>query len=559
METNYDGGNVKISTDGGSSWTILTPDIGYNGTARTTNAGIPGEACFTGYLNNTWQKVTFDLTPYKGQMVIARLHFGSDSSVQKVGWYVDDVRVESVYDTEGPKFASVTVPASTFNTTGPYTAKAKVLDGLSGVSSVTLYYSTDGGSSFTPVMMAPTANPSEYGGDIPGQSSGTRVKLYFAAVDNASNSSSNPADAPASTYEFGIMPSGDFLVIVGGSLHTDPLMYQQAFSAIGRTVDVWDWDDNGVLSAAVLELYDAVIIDESGPIDATQQAAVKPWLGQNDGTAQKVFFLGRDLAYYSTSRPFMEQYTGATYVKDDPGDRQLRSMPGDPIGYDETFVIAGVSPDELKLSTTYTGANIVYKYSGAGTTLDTWDSADELREFVEKSGKDWDPKMWPMAPSGPDTVAAVRFVGPYHASVFFAFNFNYIQEATRRAAILDRALTWLSSAAGGAIALNQVVENETPDLPDRLTLGQNYPNPFNPSTQIKVGVPEGVRGDVSLKIYNVRGQLVATLFEGTKAPGWYTFGWDGRNSDGGIVSTGVYFARFVNGKTALTRKMILLK
>ncbi|MCK5407298.1 MAG: immune inhibitor A, partial [Candidatus Krumholzibacteria bacterium] len=91
IETNYDGGNVKISTDGGSSWTILTPDIGYNGTATSGNAGIPGEACFTGYNNDEWHKVTMDLTAYRGQSVMIRWHFGSDSSVQRTGWYIDDV------------------------------------------------------------------------------------------------------------------------------------------------------------------------------------------------------------------------------------------------------------------------------------------------------------------------------------------------------------------------------------------------------------------------------------------------------------------------------------
>lgn len=166
--------------------------------------------------------------------------------------------------------------------------------------------------------------------------------------------------------------------------------------------------------------------------------------------------------------------------------------------------------------------------------------------------------MWPFAPSGPDSAAAVRYVGPFHASVYFCFNFNYIQEGTRQAAILDRALTWLAGAASTDLAVNKAATNGMA-LPDRLAMGQNYPNPFNPTTTVKVGVPNGIQENVTLKVYNVRGQLVKTMFEGRKAPGWYTFVWDGRNNRGEMVSTGIYFARFDDTKTVLTRKMVLLK
>jgi hypothetical protein len=49
------------------------------------------------------------------------------------------------------------------------------------------------------------------------------------------------------------------------------------------------------------------------------------------------------------------------------------------------------------------------------------------------------------------------------------------------------------------------------------------------------------------------------MLQGRKAPGWYTFAWDGRNNRGSTVSTGVYFARFDDSRTVLTRKMVLLK
>ncbi len=103
------------------------------------------------------------------------------------------------------------------------------------------------------------------------------------------------------------------------------------------------------------------------------------------------------------------------------------------------------------------------------------------------------------------------------------------------------------------------LEQTTPDLPDAVVLGQNYPNPFNPTTRIQVGIPANHTGKVDLKIYNVQGQLVKTVFEGVKPPGFHTFEWDGSNKYGTQVSSGIYFARFQAGRTVLTRKMVLLK
>ncbi len=557
IENNYDGGNVKISTDGGSSWAILTPDIGYNGTATSGNAAIPGEPCFTGYNDDVWHKVTFDLTPYRGMGVLIRLHFGSDSSVQRVGWYVDDMRIESMSDTEGPAFVSTSVPASTYDDVGPYTVTSVVNDALSVVASATLYYSTDDGGTWTSVAMSPTGNPDEYSGDIPGQSSGTRIKLYVEASDNESNTSTDPAGAPSTAYEFGIMPSGDYLVLLGGAAHTDPVTFQMAFSAIGRTADIWDWDDLGLPTVDVLLAYQAIVIDESWYLDTSQMALLGEFLDTSSASLNKVFMMGRDLSYGSGARTWMEQYTGSAYVQDDPGWRELTSTPGDPIGADETFTIQGSYPDELSLSTTYPGGQVVYTYSGTGTALDRFNTEQDARAFYEKQGKLWDPKYWPFAPIGPDDAAGIRYVSATHASVYFSFNFNYIQEADRQAAILDRALNWLGTASSLVGAMAEAKE-QTSGVPAKLTLGRNFPNPFNPVTRIEIGIPN-VAERVSLKVYNVHGQLVKTVFEGTKGPGFHVLEWDGTNNQGISVSTGVYFARFESARTVLTRKMILLK
>jgi hypothetical protein len=94
-------------------------------------------------------------------------------------------------------------------------------------------------------------------------------------------------------------------------------------------------------------------------------------------------------------------------------------------------------------------------------------------------------------------------------------------------------------------------------LPTTFALGQNYPNPFNPETVIELALP--TTGEVSLNIYNVAGQLVKTLVNGTTPAGYYQIRWDGRDAEGISVSSGVYFYKITTKDFSETRKMLLVK
>jgi len=95
-------------------------------------------------------------------------------------------------------------------------------------------------------------------------------------------------------------------------------------------------------------------------------------------------------------------------------------------------------------------------------------------------------------------------------------------------------------------------------LPTEFGLSQNYPNPFNPETNIHYGLPEAA--EVSLQIFNIRGQLVRTLVDEFKPAGFYTLRWDGKDATGISVPSGPYFYRIQAGdKFVQTNKMTLLK
>ncbi|OGC94883.1 MAG: hypothetical protein A2142_00530 [candidate division Zixibacteria bacterium RBG_16_48_11] len=95
-------------------------------------------------------------------------------------------------------------------------------------------------------------------------------------------------------------------------------------------------------------------------------------------------------------------------------------------------------------------------------------------------------------------------------------------------------------------------------LPKQFRLLQNYPNPFNATTTIRYHLSKS--SNVTLEIFNLKGQLVRVLLNNTTQPaGEHQRVWDGKNSAGVKVSSGVYLYRFKTGEFSQVRKMILLK
>ena len=92
--------------------------------------------------------------------------------------------------------------------------------------------------------------------------------------------------------------------------------------------------------------------------------------------------------------------------------------------------------------------------------------------------------------------------------------------------------------------------------PKDFCLLQNYPNPFNPNTNIRFSVP--VASNVTVAIYNVLGQKIRS-FESRCEPGTHTFRWDGKNSSGEEIASGVYLYKLSAGSHQETRKMVLLR
>ena len=110
---------------------------------------------------------------------------------------------------------------------------------------------------------------------------------------------------------------------------------------------------------------------------------------------------------------------------------------------------------------------------------------------------------------------------------------------------------WTALDQDGVLGI-EAWETKLPEVPNNFNLSQNYPNPFNPSTNIRFDLVKST--NVKLSVYNIRGQLVATLAEGFKPAGSYVITWNAVD-----LSSGVYFYRLEADGLVESRKMMLLK
>lgn len=112
-----------------------------------------------------------------------------------------------------------------------------------------------------------------------------------------------------------------------------------------------------------------------------------------------------------------------------------------------------------------------------------------------------------------------------------------------------------SQLSNPVVALGSLNVESTPT---EFALLQNFPNPFNPETTIKYNVANG--GNVSLRIYNVVGQVVKTLVAEQQNAGRYTVRWNGTDDRGLSVSSGIYFYQITAGSDFQdVKKLMLLK
>ena len=100
-------------------------------------------------------------------------------------------------------------------------------------------------------------------------------------------------------------------------------------------------------------------------------------------------------------------------------------------------------------------------------------------------------------------------------------------------------------------------QSRSDPVPQRASIGQNYPNPFNPETRFQYTTHQ--HDHVSLRVYDILGKEVLTVFNGKKSPGTHIEKWKGEDKKGQVVSSGVYFYQLRVGQDRITKKMVFGK
>lgn len=113
------------------------------------------------------------------------------------------------------------------------------------------------------------------------------------------------------------------------------------------------------------------------------------------------------------------------------------------------------------------------------------------------------------------------------------------------------------NGAGSRIRLQNLSREEGAEIPRCHRLRQNFPNPFNPLTTISLELPAA--GAVRLSVFTVDGRLVKTLIDSRLPAGRHDVPWDGRNEEGQLATSGVYFYRLEATGYAETKKMVIAR
>ena len=126
-----------------------------------------------------------------------------------------------------------------------------------------------------------------------------------------------------------------------------------------------------------------------------------------------------------------------------------------------------------------------------------------------------------------------------------------------RVKVLNEILSWDTLSNAVEITTVGVKDNEQLGIPEDFDLFQNHPNPFNPSTNIRYTLSRETH--VVLKIYNIHGQKIRTLINGSQRAGILSVTWDGMDDHGTKASSGIYVYQITMGDVARSKKMVLIQ
>ena len=288
--------------------------------------------------------------------------------------------------------------------------------------------------------------------------------------------------------------------------------YEAAIADAGHFFVTHDVDAEGDPTLGLMAGFDAVIWNtgqlQYNTIALATQANLVSYL---DGGGKLFLSSQGILNSFGTAPNFIRNYLRVLTMLQDRQALACTGTPGDPIGDGLAFTTSGPFLDFADVLTPNTGG-VVWLTGHLGDVALHYDSGTFQTVFMTPA--------FELVPAAEQETIMSRVLGWFFPST-----------------------TDVKPAAGAE--------------PIQLALGQNAPNPFNGETSLHFAIP--VSGPVSLEVFNVAGRRVAQLVNRTLPAGVHTVTWNGRDTKGSRVASGVYLYRLTAGGKSLTKDMVLMK
>jgi hypothetical protein len=415
--------------------------------------------------------------------------------------------------------------------------------GVAPIKTVVLNYSLNNGSWVHDTMTGPAAD-STWTGRIPPQAANTFIEYFCAAIDTSGNCT--------------IYASAG-----GGSSFTDTTQGYFFYTVLDRPLTIRDIQyspyANGStgLLGAVVTVKGVVTADtsnmsltSSGTTPWYIQDGTTPWSGlwiSGIDTLLSKYHLGDSISVTGTVQEYLNGTTGSVGRVTRLGNASAasllgsgKSLPNPLISTTNSFNVANGSPS----AEPYEG--MIVRFNNV-TVTDTTPTFADKSEFLINDGSG---PLVVRASDGKNKYSNIAGDSVYGKTILKSGDrFTYIQGVIYFSFNQYKLVPRGSSDYG---AYNTGVIKDGSAVPERFALSQNYPNPFNPATRIEYDIPR--TGMVSLKIYNILGQEVATLVDGNQIAGHYVAQFDASR-----LPSGMYIYSLRSGSGTLAKKMLMIK
>lgn len=358
--------------------------------------------------------------------------------------------------------------------------------------------------------------------------------LFFGFVLNTGNEMSTGlsklhfiAQNLNDTYNYGftiryyaIQKIGDVLLVDADGGTSGQSNYATSISNAGYDYTLFDKSVIAQIPDQILNLgYKSVFWTIGWAFPAFELSDVTFLKDYLDGGGN-LFIGGQDIGWdifdptgsstFQEAKDFYHMYMDAKYISDDSQVYSGVGIPGT-LGDGISFSISAISGGRYP--------EVISSYSGMGDSLFFY--------------------------TGTTKVGALAYEGATFKSVYLGIGLEQVSVAAARDTLVARALRWFTEPVVN-------VDEEIGILPVSFQLEQNFPNPFNPITTIKYAVPKSSL--VSIKVYDITGQEVASLVNEVKETGTYEVGFNASS-----LASGTYFYKLAAGDFVSVKKMVLLK